>query len=389
MTWVTDTYGDKKAAPKKLSERATAARDARGGRDSWDSMGGPSEAEARDLLTYIDPDAHYDDWLAVLMALHDAGDRFLPLAVEWSSRGSKFEQGEVEAKWRGFKADGGVTWATVPALAKQAGADLSAIARKHKAAGPTQGRQNGAAGKEDAPELRSFDERLDAAKALEPGQLDMPSTERVAEANRHAYEAIQHGAKVAQAIMKLPQKQKLARVPGVLGLVQDYYEKTAYIPHTAFSQTVALAFGSVILGQRWVTDEDNYASLYYVCLADTGTGKEAVKKAVESILDEIGLSKLHVGAGFTSESAVISTLLAHPCCICFWDEFGKALEHARTSSDGLKAKALVSIMEVWARQSGRLSPQNFATLMPPSPPKWRRTLPRQPSKRRKPDARYT
>jgi hypothetical protein len=41
-------------------------------------------------LDYLDPDMPYVDWLGVLMGLHAAGDHMLPLAVEWSSRGSKF-----------------------------------------------------------------------------------------------------------------------------------------------------------------------------------------------------------------------------------------------------------------------------------------------------------
>ena len=64
------------------------------------------------------------------MALHDAGDHMLPLAVEWSSRGNKFRQGEVEHKWRGFTRGSGVGWATIPAMARDNGANLAEIARK-------------------------------------------------------------------------------------------------------------------------------------------------------------------------------------------------------------------------------------------------------------------
>ena len=75
------------------------------------------------MLGYIDPDVPYDQWLRVLMALHDAGDHMLPLAVEWSKRGEKYRPGEIERKWKGFKhkrkgftRGTGVTWRTVPEL---------------------------------------------------------------------------------------------------------------------------------------------------------------------------------------------------------------------------------------------------------------------------------
>ncbi len=88
--------------------------------------------EVEELLTHIPADMSYGDWVAVLMALHDrfaGSDEGLALADRWSATGGKYRPGEVAAKWRGFK-HGGVTWATVPALARQNGADLSDIARR-------------------------------------------------------------------------------------------------------------------------------------------------------------------------------------------------------------------------------------------------------------------
>lgn len=88
--------------------------------------------EIEELLTYIPADLSYSDWLAVLMALHDrfnGSEEGLVLADRWSATGQKYRKGEVAAKWRSFKRSG-VGWATVPALARQHGADLSDIARR-------------------------------------------------------------------------------------------------------------------------------------------------------------------------------------------------------------------------------------------------------------------
>jgi len=101
-------------------------------------------AEVAELLDHIDPDAGgYGQWCDVLMALHDrtggTGDG-LALADQWSARGAKYKPGEVRGKWLSFTPGGGVTVSTIAALARQGGADLSAIARKHKATdrgGPT------------------------------------------------------------------------------------------------------------------------------------------------------------------------------------------------------------------------------------------------------------
>ncbi|MDA3857198.1 MAG: phage/plasmid primase, P4 family [Roseovarius sp.] len=101
-------------------------------------------AEVEELLGHVDPDAGgYAQWCDVLMALHDhtggSGDG-LTLADQWSVRGTKYRPGEVRSKWQSFKPGGGVTIGTVAALARQGGADLSAIAREHKTpdqSGPT------------------------------------------------------------------------------------------------------------------------------------------------------------------------------------------------------------------------------------------------------------
>lgn len=89
--------------------------------------------EVLDLLSHLPADMPYADWLAVLMALHDryeGSDEGLAVADRWSATGQKYRPGEVAAKWRSFKRSG-VSWATIPAMARQHGADLSEIARRH------------------------------------------------------------------------------------------------------------------------------------------------------------------------------------------------------------------------------------------------------------------
>lgn len=56
------------------------------------------------MLSCIDPDCPYDEWLKIGMALKTEG---LPFEVwdEWSSRGSKYNAGEMRSKWNGFRRD--------------------------------------------------------------------------------------------------------------------------------------------------------------------------------------------------------------------------------------------------------------------------------------------
>jgi P4 family phage/plasmid primase-like protien len=125
--WLLDRI--EQAQRPKLSER-TAAPD-------FSAMNTPTGLdEVADLLDYIDPDAGgYDQWFKILMALHDyagGSGEGLALAEHWSQRGSKYKPGEVVAKWQTFRPGMGVGKGTIAALARDYGADLSAIARQHK-----------------------------------------------------------------------------------------------------------------------------------------------------------------------------------------------------------------------------------------------------------------
>ena len=155
----------------KLSERAAPIM--------LNTMTPAGLEELADLLDYIDPDAGgYDDWCNVLMGIHDhtdgGGDGFA-LAEQWSARGVKYKPGEVASKWQGFTSGGGVGIGTIAILARQNGADLSAIARQHKKGQPIEialKAADAATTPPNAQKPRDYDELMEAAQALEPGQID-------------------------------------------------------------------------------------------------------------------------------------------------------------------------------------------------------------------------
>jgi hypothetical protein len=85
------------------------------------------------LLSHVPPDCDYQTWLTVLMALHarfSGSSEGLDIAEQWSAQGAKYRRGEIAVKWRSFRGSG-VTFASLPAIARNHGADLSEIARKH------------------------------------------------------------------------------------------------------------------------------------------------------------------------------------------------------------------------------------------------------------------
>jgi len=63
----------------------------------------------KDILTHLDPDLGYSDWIKILAAVFNStqgSDEGLELVDSWSSRGSKYPGvREVTNKWRSFRSD--------------------------------------------------------------------------------------------------------------------------------------------------------------------------------------------------------------------------------------------------------------------------------------------
>lgn len=81
--------------------------------DEW------SEADIKDMLSYINPDSSYDDWYQIGMALHSYNVPF-HIWDTWSQAGSKYVSGETITKWNSFKSSG-VTIGTLVHYAKNNG----------------------------------------------------------------------------------------------------------------------------------------------------------------------------------------------------------------------------------------------------------------------------
>ena len=114
--------------------------------------------------------------------------------------------------------------------------------------------------------------------------------------------------------------------PGIIKDVYDYSEKIAQIPQPALSMQTSLALGSVALGRMYRTDMNNFSSMFFMCIAKSGQGKENVKTVMESVLDGAGYADIMAGDGYTSSGAVYSLLRHKPTHVTVMDEFGKRLE---------------------------------------------------------------
>jgi hypothetical protein len=178
-------------------------------------------------------------------------------------------------------------------------------------------------------------------------------------------EYISHGGDVANNISKIrraaPPNDPLSvipphllTVPGILHDVVTYYNATAARAQPQFAVQAALAFGSVVMGRRWITDQRNYSSLYFLNVAVSSAGKEHAKTVIEKLLEAASLERLIGPAGYSSASGVISSLIDQPCHIAVIDELGRVLQSTKAQGNHHKADAQTTIMEAFGRQDSIL-----------------------------------
>ena len=122
--------------------RAFAALPNPGERGSAQDGSGISFAEAKEILAFIDPEPH-DTWIRVGMAIRSSfPNQGFALWHKWS-KGEFWKDGEpgsydseesCEVRWNSFHEDGpnAVTWRSVCAMARDEGADLASIKRRHR-----------------------------------------------------------------------------------------------------------------------------------------------------------------------------------------------------------------------------------------------------------------
>lgn len=247
-----------------------------------------------------------DTWLQVGMALQSTGDAQWAFSTwdSWSAQSNKYNQVDQIRVWRSFKSKGldGITYKTIFGMAKA----LGTVVRP-------------------------------AFQSVSVGSVNL----------------VQSTQEAAPEILLNP--------PGILGAVVEWINATSRKPQPMFAMQAAIAFGSTVIGRRFVSTNDNWPSLYLLNIGKSASGKEHAKWAIETLLEACDLGSLIGPASYTSNSGVLSALHDQPCHITIVDEFGKELEQASIKNNARAQGMLKSLIEVWGRCDGVVRPQGYST----------------------------
>ncbi|MBB4004463.1 bifunctional DNA primase/polymerase [Aurantimonas endophytica] len=259
--------------------------------------------EIIELLGYVPADCGYDEWVQALMAVHAAkggSGEGLSIADTWSSAGSKYKAGEVAKKWRSFRS-AGVNGATLAALAKQYGADLSAIRIAHMPPEDPAALDHGRSVIAALSRSRRLIEHPDGTVTDEDGvvvESAAPPPATTAPTNPSSFP------------------------PGLVGQIAQWICDTSRRPQPGLALGAALTIVGTAAGRQFVGPTGSATHLYVLGLAPTGAGKDFALQQIERILAAARMSH-HIGPSeFISMPAVVNFLVRSPLSLCAMDEFG-------------------------------------------------------------------
>jgi hypothetical protein len=277
-------------------------------------------------LAVISAACSRDEWLKVLMGLHSRNQskEMFDIADEWSQTcPEKYDAGAVTKAWNSLKPGRGITYETVSRMAEEErlkDVDISKLLEslnRMRVAEPEYGPVSN--------------------PIAVPDEVDMP----------------------AKPVCDIP--SHLLAIPGKLGLMVDWTNATAMKPQPMFAVQAALALGSVAMGRKFRTTNDNWPSLFFLNIGVSGAGKEHAKTAIERVLRAAKFSNMSPASEYTSDSAIDSMLRAHPTHIAIIDEFGYMLKTANAKNNTNGGTARKRLMEVFGRCGGTLQPKAFST----------------------------
>jgi phage/plasmid primase-like uncharacterized protein len=113
--------------------------------------------------------------------------------------------------------------------------------------------------------------------------------------------------------------------PGIINQIIEYYNSTSMQYRPGFAAQTALAFCSVILSRKFKTEYNHHASLYFLNIGRSGSGKEHQITVIQNLLDKVNMRHLLGASGYTSPGAILTALMKAPAHITLIDEFGDYL----------------------------------------------------------------
>lgn len=240
------------------------------------------------LACYKNEDLHYDDWVAVGMALHHStqgcADGFA-LWEAWSATSGKHNSAYMDKKWQSFgKSPNPITLGTLIHLAEESGY------------------------------VRPITFQVDA-------ELDTAATSGTSGTRGSGSGATDNGALPFSIDHCDP-----LRPPGLVGSIAEWINCQSYYPRERLSAIASLVAVGNAAGLHWREDITGVTTnIMALCVSGSGTGKESIQESFFEIMRQSGLAAT-VHGDIKSKQEIIRNLIEHQMAAYLTDEIGEILK---------------------------------------------------------------
>lgn len=256
--------------------------------DAAKAAGATDANEIADMVSLMDADMGYDDWVKVGMAIHSATDGSQDGLItwdSWSKKGSKYKDGICSQKWHGFGKYAGST------------INIGSLVRMAESCGWTRQVDESALSKDELQAIK------DSWSKTSSDRVDIPSISDDADLD-------------------------IYKPPGILGDLYRYADSCTPFENNNLSLACALFTLGSIVGHRYYI-AGRYGNIrpniIAFGVAGAGTGKEATLGAAKSIMRSVGLhAAMHLE--IKSEKELSDTMEMNQYSMYLYDEFGEFLK---------------------------------------------------------------
>jgi len=273
-------------------------------KEAAEKAGTTCTSEIDDMLSCLDPNMDYENWVRVGMAIHSATNGShdgLVVWDTWSSKASKYKEFECNSKWHSF---GRYTGNTI---------NIGTLVKMAEIAGWSSG----------------------------PSEL---SQEQLQDIKDQWTKTVEN--RVPLPDIALDADIDIYQPPGLLGRINDYVYSCSVFPNKNLSLACSLAVLTNTIGRKYYMPgrfSSFQPNMIIMCIAGSSVGKDSVLGAAHKLLSLVGVGP-SIHGRIKSEKDLLDAMQSNQYAMYFNDEFGYFLQRLNNAMKKGNASYLEGII---------------------------------------------
>lgn len=157
-----------------------------------------------------------------------------------------------------------------------------------------------------------------------------------------------------------PLPDHLYNPPGMLGDTFRYIIETSTKPQPEIALAAAFAAVGTVIGRKVRTETNLRSNLYFLCLGETGSGKDRPRKAVGEIFYGIGAPNRSGVEDLSSDAAILAAVNETPSVCFLLDEFGRLLKTTKDTKNTFLYNINTLLLKLYGSAGGPWIGKNYA-----------------------------